>query len=285
MKRVMTFWAVAAIILLNSVLMCAPALSVASADRILMGSIVAPDRSKVESFSVLFRGEKKETDGSGFFTFVKKDDKEAFESLSLKQKMMQAKQQEGAAMPDDVAVSVSPLISSVGRSDKFYILITKDLAPVVSGTNDISGFRQLSGAPHLFFSCIAQNSNAEDVEILIKPTSIEKRNFLYDPSKTIVILMNPNRVKKLEYAPFKLDSQFIQLPRIILQSEDEIFERKQSKESVSQDPVLSSKKENLVRQSVKSNMYGLDLAPFFETPDSVELSKRIGRNQYVEIRL
>ena len=296
MMRVLRLGAIGLLLSVAFVVEGAPVQTIASNERILMGSILAPDRSQIEPFTVLFRGEKKETDGSGFFSFVKKADKETFETIPFSQKMLQAKSGgEKINMPDEEAISVSPLLSTSGKRDKFYVLVTKDLEPVLEGTNDISGFRQHSGSPHLFFSCIAQNAQANEVEILIKPTSIEKRNFLYDPSRTIVILMNPNRVKKIEYSPFKLDSQFIQLPRIVLQTEAEINGRKQSKVGGKADSddvaksdseaVDTSKKSNLARQSVKSNMYGLDLAPFFEAPDTVELSKRISRNQLVEIRL
>lgn len=287
--------------------MVAP-VTISSNERILKGALVAPDRSHMESFVVLFRGEKRETDSSGFYTFSKKADRETFESAPFKQKMTQSLQGKSAVLSSGVLsapdYSGSPLLSTPVHDDKFYILITKDIEPVLEGTNDISGFRQVAGAPHLFFSTIVQNSERADEDVLIKPRSIEKRNYLFAPDRTIVILMNPNRVAKIEYWPFKLDSQFIQLPRIILQTEEEIAGRKGEKkampleEGAGEDEleaqtseksllpkVARSRKANLARQSVKSQMYGLDMAPFFETPDTVEVSKRIARNQLVEIRM
>jgi len=283
-----------------------PSIVIASGERILKGAIVAHGQSHMGSFEVLFRGKKCASDSSGFYTFTVESPKEAFEPTPFKQKMMKSMHAQG--VPDkpvpfdhsDGGVNASPLLSSKGHPDKYYILISKDVEPVLEGTNDISGFRQVAGAPHLFFSCLAQNSqSAEDDDIVIKPRSMEARNYLYAPDKTIVILMNPNRVAKIEYWPFKLDSQFIQLPRIVLQTEDEILNRKRLKKASQDDQmaqegsdlvereqsVLGLRKANLHHQSVKSQMYGLDLAPYFETPDVLEVSKRISRNQLVEIRM
>jgi hypothetical protein len=275
---------------------------IASGERILKGAIVVPGQSYTGAFEVLFRGKKCASDPSGFYTFPVEAPKETFEATPFKQKMMKSMQAHSAPdqplpfMQAEDSVNESPLLSSKGHPDKYYILISKSVEPVFEGTNDISGFKQKEGAPHLFFSCFAQNSaSAEEPNIVIKPRSMVSRNYTYAPDKTIVILMNPNRVAKIEYWPFKLDSQFIQLPRIILQTEDEIIDRKRSKKVSSSDegvldddaPRAASgiRKDNLMRQSIKSQMYGANLAHCFEAPDVVEVSKRIARNQWVDIRM
>jgi hypothetical protein len=265
--------------------------SISSGERIMKGAIVGPAGMPIDTVVTLFRGERAEIDSSGFYSFVKKADAEVFDIVPFKQKMMKALGEDSSR--DDSLAQISPLLKSNIKEDKYYILITKNIEPITEGINDISGFRQKAGEPHLFFSFIAQNAESVSSEdILIKSTSIKKRNYVYAPDKTIIILMNPNRVKSISYWPFKLDSQFIQIPRLELLSEEEISEIKSAKPRI-ESPVESeseSKPEifmggNLARQSLKSQLLGLDVAPFFEAQDSAVISKFIGRKQFVEVRL
>lgn len=258
-------------------------LELQATDHILQGAVVAPDKADMEPVVVMFRGERASVDKNGFFSFVKKNHQEAFEPIPFKKKMTQAidARDTGEEVP---AVSVSPLITPGIKADKYYLLITQSFQHVVEGLNDVSGFRQIAGAPHLFFSFIAQNSTRPNGEIVIKPTSLEKRNYLYAPDKTIVVLMNPNRVKKLEYWPFELGSQFIQLPRIVLLSEQEILERKLEKDPTRAD-LLSPSANNLGRQAVKSNFLSLEMRPFFEEQDKVVVWKKQRKDQPVKVEM
>ena len=256
-----------------------------ASDTIMQGAIMAHDKAEMEPIVVMFRGERTTVDHNGFFSFVKKNDQEAFEPIPFKKKMMQVIDEGVDATPAaDTSVSVSPLLTPTIKQDKFYLLITQSFEHVVEGLNDVSGFRQVAGAPHLFFSFIAQNSVRPNGEIVIKPTSLEKRNYLYAPDRTIVVLMNPNRVQKLEYWPFELESQFIQIPRIVLLTEQEIFERKLSK-----NPELagmqSAAANNIGRQAAKSNFLSLELKPFFEEQDKVVVWKKQRKDQPVKIEM
>lgn len=265
--------------------------SVSSGERIMKGAIVGPAGMPIDTVVTLFRGERAEIDSSGFYSFVKKADAEVFDIVPFKQKMMKALGENSSG--DEVQAQISPLLTSNIKEDKYYLLITKNIESITEGINDISGFRQKEGEPHLFFSFIAQNTTAvEHEDILIKPTSIEKRNYVYAPDKTIIVLMNPNRVKSISYWPFKLDNQFIQIPRIELLSEEEIAEIKSAKpqndlsvESEDEPKVQAFARANLTKQSLKSQMLGLDVSPFFESQDPAVVSKLIGRKQLVEVRL
>lgn len=247
----------------------AKAATLLGTDHILQGAIIAHDRADMEPVAVMFRGERTTVDKNGFFSFVKKNDHEVFEPVSLKKKMSKPVKDIEAS----VAPVASPMLTPTIKHDKFYLLISQNFEHVAEGLNDVSGFRQVAGKPHLFFSFIAQNSTRPNGEIVIKPTSLEKRNYVYAPDRTIVVALNPNRVKKLEYWPFELGSQFVQLPRIVLLSEEEIRQRKIEKNPELED-VLAVDANNLARQAVKSNFLSLELKPFFEDQDKVVVWKK-----------
>ena len=278
-------------LLAGNLLVAEKSRSVSSGERIMKGAIVGPAGMPIDTVVTLFRGERAEIDSSGFYSFIKKADAEVFDVVPFKQKMMKALGDNSSR--DDTLVQISPLLTSNIKEDKYYLLITKNIEPITEGINDISGFRQKAGEPHLFFSFIAQNTEAVvNEDILIKPTSIEKRNYVYAPDKTIIVLMNPNRVKSISYWPFKLDNQFIQIPRLELLSEEEILDIKSAKpqvevqiESGDEPKVTTFARANLVKQSLKSQMLGLDVSPFFEAQDPAIVSKLIGRKQLVEVRL
>jgi hypothetical protein len=259
--------------------------AISSDERILRGGIYSAESSSVEPVVVFFRGERTVSDSSGFFSFVKKSDPEVFDVVPFRQKMM--KSINGGAQLE----SISPMLKTKVKDDTYHILITKNIEPVLEGENNIVGFKQVAGEPHLCFSFKAQNAEGLAPEdILIKPKSIEKRNFLYEPSRTIIVLLNPKRVESIEYWPFKLDSQFIQLPKIKLLPEDKIAQAKANKrksmgQSASDEVAPVVVGGNHMRQSVKSYFKALEFEPFFEPADQIVMTKRIGKNQLVEIRL
>lgn len=261
--------------------------SLMASDTIMQGAILSHDRADMDPIIVMFRGERAIVDQNGFFSFVKKNDHEAFEPIPFKKKMMKVIDEgpEDAMPPMEASPAIiSPLLTPTIKQDKFYLLITQSFEQVIEGLNDVSGFRQIAGAPHLFFSFIAQNSVRPNGEIVIKPTSLEKRNYLYAPDRTIVVLMNPNRVKKLEYWPFELGSQFIQIPRIVLLTEQEILERKLSK-NPELGAVKTTNTNNIGRQAAKSNFLSLELKPFFEEQDKVVVWKKQRKDQPVKIEM
>ncbi|MBM3894237.1 hypothetical protein FJ366_01415 [Candidatus Dependentiae bacterium] len=262
--------------------------SVSSEERIVRGGISSSDSSDVDPVVVFFRGERTVSDSSGFFSFIKKSDAEAFDVVPFRQKMMKSING-GAALE-----SVSPLLKTKMKDDTYHLLITKNIEPVLEGANNIVGFKQIPGEPYLCFSCKAQNAaNLSNDDILIKPKSIEKRNFLYEPSRTIILLLNPKRVESIEYWPFKLDHQFIQIPKVRLLPEEKIAQAKANKRKFMNQDLSAEDGEkvsvvvggNQHRQSVKSHFKALEFEPFFESADQVVMTKRIGRNQLVEVRL
>ena len=259
-----------------------------ASDTIMQGAIMAHDKADMDPIVVMFLGERTTVDQNGFFSFVKKNDREAFEPIPFKKKMMQVIDESGDDIPLVSPVDSLPVVSSLlppnTKQDKFYLLITQSFEHVVEGLNDVSGFRQIAGAPHLFFSFIAQNSVRPNGEIVIKPTSLEKRNYLYAPDRTIVVLMNPKCVQKLEYWPFELGSQFIQIPRIVLLTEQEIHERKLSKKPELAE-VQSTTANNIGKQAAKSNFLSLELKPFFEEQDKVVVWKKQRKDQPVKVEM
>ena len=253
--------------------------SLAATDQIMQGALVSHDRADMDPIVVMFRGERGTVDKNGFFSFVKKSNREAFEALPLKQKMVTAAESASLSSPE------SSLFTPSLADDKYYLLITKNIEAVFEGQNDIAGFRQIAGEPHLFFSFIAQNSERANADVLIKPTSLEKRNFVYAPDKTIVVLMNPNRVSKVEYWPMKLDPQFVQIPRIVLLTEKEIEERKLEKNPELDLSAVLSPGNNIGRQAFKSNMRGLELKPLFEEQNKFVVWKKQRKDQPVKVEM
>jgi hypothetical protein len=239
---------------------------VVSTEYIAKGQIVIPDEHEgAELFSVIHNGVKRFSDSEGFFSFTFSDDE-----TSVNEQMKQA------LAGDDSKNRV--LQAAKPPSGRYYLLITKQVDGIYDG-NTVAAFRHDNKRPYLYVSFDFQN------DATVEAPHIKAEELVagaYDPERTFIVLMNPKRVKRLSYWPVKLSGQFLQLPRIELKGQDEVFQNKQNKYSIEE--ARERAKKNTSLQGAKSVMTSLDLASFHDDPPSLLVLSKNSRGNLVEVR-
>lgn len=262
-----------------------PMVTVHSDEQILKGALVATDRDNLEPFVIRFRSEQRLSDSNGFFSFSKKADNEIFEDLPIRSKIQRAMNDVSVREIDSALATPhkSSLITPVRNADKYYLLISKQVVPVTDGVNNVTGLRQPADEPHLFFSFVAQNTAQSEIPVIIKPRSLEKRNYLLPADRTIIISLNPCRVKKVEYWPFKLKPQFLQMPRVVLKTDKEIAQEKMAKSEGAVQESAIPQSGHIATQAAKSLSRALPTWGLYEQNDGITVYKLNAKKQPIAI--
>lgn len=131
---------------------------------------------------------------------------------------------------------------------KYYILISSNIIPTFSGTNTIENLTINSTKNYKFFSCKKSFDQDENEIWTIKEKFLSLKQFNI-PENTIILLINPKYVQKLETWKIQFLKGFSPVPKIILNE------------------YISKKK--FTKRSVKSLLYSLD-SQYFHEPISRE---------------
>lgn len=134
------------------------------------------------------------------------------------------------------------------QTDKYSILVCKNINPNFSNTNTIENLSLKIEKPYKIFTFKKEENDKKEIVWNKTEKNLENKNFVV-PKNCIIALINPKYIQEVQNWEVKLTDNFTQGPKIVLK--DDIDEKKTTREAANS--VLRTLDSLPFHESIKTN--------------------------------